>query len=1108
MAQKLNRPATPSVERKESPSPAPSLPKKPPAIPSKPTSEPPKSQPSVPSKPRGKEIELHWPKDNTPYEKPDDPSSIVYEQKEDDFSKAKIKAATIEKLVEKATCHSADATFQKTLLLTYRSMVSTEQMLDLLMQRFSMPLPDGNEASVEAFKTKKQRPIQVRVCQLLKSWITKYWNDFDGNTELQQKLQHFCTDIIKPVCPPGATLENILQRQISGEYDKDKQIQYTEPPPEPILPKGPRPGFLDIHPMEIARQMTIIESNIYRAIQPQECLGLAWSKKQAQEKSPNVLKMINRFNVVSNWVCSEILKQETQKQRVDTLNHFIEIAERCKGLNNFNACMEIISGLGDSSIHRLKNHWTELPKKTQNIYAELKAILSSEQNYKNFRAYLKTCNGACIPYLGMYLTDLTFIEDGNPDKLGELHNFSKRNFVSNVIQEIQQYQQAPYILKDVPAIQKFFYSLEEKVIDKEKCYQISLKILPRGGAKSSSTPETEKKKEGDYGEMNQIPGYPFNTPDSGKNIRFQKNASDQTGEPKVVAGTLEKIVERITYKTFPEAQLISAFLLTYRAYTTGRNLLELLIMRFNMPLPKDSEQLERFKREQLLPVQLRVLNVLKNWVENYPLDFVVDKQLADEFFKFVNTNTSMHAASLKRIAKTLKQKTSSREQRRQTIANSSAPPATMPLQSGADPKRLTFLDFHPMEVARQICLFDFSIFSAIQPIEMIDRVWETEPKRARNLIQLLRRPSAYKNWVVHQVIDVEATKRRKMLTQLVAITVACYDLHNFNAVVGFLQGLQSPEVNSLAQTWESIDNETMSKLKTIQSVGSNLTSLRVFREHALQDCNDEPAIYPLEGYLNEIEQTEENDLFEGELLNMNRSRKLSVSVLEFLSPQNNPYVFEHVPWLQTYIRDEITSYAERNNDKVPLSEQIASMSIDKIKTAIRSGMIDEPAIKAELLKALKKSLLSEIASEELQSFTDKVQSLKQKMRQELENVHEAFTRGPFPEQDAEGELTKKFGADLDSMEDWVLEDQEGTVYGFPETVSVPTLSSAGKTYLVFQKKVFDKIELALALRTLAFYTQYSGCESTPQLLVVSHFIAPNTRAFAEQHGVELIRLAA
>jgi len=39
----------------------------------------------------------------------------------------------------------------------------------------------------------------------------------------------------------------------------------------------------------------------------------------------------------------------------------------------------------------------------------------------------------------MYLTDLTFIEDGNPNNIGGgLINFFKRRQISAVIQEIQQ----------------------------------------------------------------------------------------------------------------------------------------------------------------------------------------------------------------------------------------------------------------------------------------------------------------------------------------------------------------------------------------------------------------------------------------------------------------------------------------------------------------------------------------------------------------------------------------------------------------------------------------------------------------------------------------------
>ena len=412
----------------------------------------------------------------------------------------------------------------------------------------------------------------VRVCQLLKTWVQKHFYDFENNQELQEKFLEFVTNTIQSTHSIGKNLEDILRKKVAGE---SQNFKITESAPKPIIKSkllnAVNIQITDIHPLEFARQLTIIEWNIYKSIHPSECTGLAWSKKNASERAPNVLAMINRFNAVNNWVVSEILRPETQRQRIEILNHFIEVADRCKSINNFNACMEIISGLGDSAIHRLRNHWQELPKKTVAMYDDIKSILSSDSSYKSFRAYMKTCTGACIPYLGMYLTDLTFIEDGNPDKIGELHNFSKRTFVANVIQEIQYYQLAPYILESVPTIQNYLTTIEERTLDKESAYQRSLGILPRGGGgglavssgtvNNSTTPTATKKpnppstlaqsasltsvqttsSDEDYGEFEYYEGYPFYEKDSKSNIRIQETDSGS----KITAGSVAKLVERV-----------------------------------------------------------------------------------------------------------------------------------------------------------------------------------------------------------------------------------------------------------------------------------------------------------------------------------------------------------------------------------------------------------------------------------------------------------------------------------------------------------------------------------------------------------------------------------
>lgn len=77
----------------------------------------------------------------------------------------------------------------------------------------------------------------------------------------------------------------------------------------------------------------------------------------------------------------------------------------------------------------------------------------------------------------MYLSDLTFIEDGNPDLIGNLINFQKREMVSKVIIELQVYQQTPYNLTVIPKISSLLKRLPVKT--EKELYQLSLLREPR-----------------------------------------------------------------------------------------------------------------------------------------------------------------------------------------------------------------------------------------------------------------------------------------------------------------------------------------------------------------------------------------------------------------------------------------------------------------------------------------------------------------------------------------------------------------------------------------------------------------------------------------------------
>lgn len=83
--------------------------------------------------------------------------------------------------------------------------------------------------------------------------------------------------------------------------------------------------------------------------------------------------------------------------------------------------------------------------------------------------------------IGVYLTDLTFIEDGIPSiiKKTTAINFAKRAKTADVIRDIQQYQNVPYSLQGVPELQDYILSNMQAAGDVHEMYDKSLLIEPR-----------------------------------------------------------------------------------------------------------------------------------------------------------------------------------------------------------------------------------------------------------------------------------------------------------------------------------------------------------------------------------------------------------------------------------------------------------------------------------------------------------------------------------------------------------------------------------------------------------------------------------------------------
>uniref|UniRef100_A0A8B9Y9N6 Ras protein specific guanine nucleotide releasing factor 1 n=1 Tax=Bos mutus grunniens TaxID=30521 RepID=A0A8B9Y9N6_BOSMU len=227
--------------------------------------------------------------------------------------------------------------------------------------------------------------------------------------------------------------------------------------------------------LEIAEQLTLLDHLVFKKIPYEEFFGQGWMKLEKNERTPYIMKTTKHFNDISNLIASEIVRNEDINVRVSTIEKWVAVADICRCLHNYNAVLEITSSMNRSAIFRLKKTWLKVSKQTKALIDKLQKLVSSEGRFKNLREALKNCDPPCVPYLGMYLTDLAFIEEGTPNYTEDgLVNFSKMRMVSSLQERGHQN------LSPGPPELCLQYLLDQSfVMDEESLYESSLRIEPK-----------------------------------------------------------------------------------------------------------------------------------------------------------------------------------------------------------------------------------------------------------------------------------------------------------------------------------------------------------------------------------------------------------------------------------------------------------------------------------------------------------------------------------------------------------------------------------------------------------------------------------------------------
>uniref|UniRef100_A0A803W2G2 Ras protein specific guanine nucleotide releasing factor 1 n=1 Tax=Ficedula albicollis TaxID=59894 RepID=A0A803W2G2_FICAL len=306
-----------------------------------------------------------------------------------------------------------------------------------------------------------RRAATNRVLNVLRHWVSKHSQDFETNEELKFRVIGFLEEVIHD--PELLTQErkaaaNII-RTLTQEDPGDNQITLEE---VVQMAEGVKAEPFENHSaLEIAEQLTLLDHLVFKKIPYEEFFGQGWMKLEKNERTPYIMKNTKHFNDVG------------AAAGVGGWHGGMEWGDGMGGWHREGS--SITSSLNRSAIFRLKKTWL----KTKALIDKLQKLVSSEGRFKNLREALKNCDPPCVPYLGMYLTDLAFIEEGTPNYTEDgLVNFSKMRMISHIIREIRQFQQTSYKIEHQPKVTQYLLD-QSCVMDEESLYEASLRIEPK-----------------------------------------------------------------------------------------------------------------------------------------------------------------------------------------------------------------------------------------------------------------------------------------------------------------------------------------------------------------------------------------------------------------------------------------------------------------------------------------------------------------------------------------------------------------------------------------------------------------------------------------------------
>uniref|UniRef100_A0AAQ5ZFA0 Ral guanine nucleotide dissociation stimulator n=1 Tax=Amphiprion ocellaris TaxID=80972 RepID=A0AAQ5ZFA0_AMPOC len=300
----------------------------------------------------------------------------------------------------------------------------------------------------------------------------------------------------------------------------------------------------------------------------------------------------------------------------------------------------------------------------------------------------------------------------------------------------------------------------------------------------------------------------------------------------IKAGTLERLVEyMVSAFRGKDSTYVTIFLCTYRSFASTKQVLDLLLNRYDDVHIKNGQK----------TIFFTVSSILGAWLDQYSEDFwsPPNYDCLQQLMSYLHLH--FPGSDLERRARNLLAHFHRRQQCEPDPDGEhiGCPFATQE-ESGFEDElpAFSFLSFDPIMVAEQFTLMDADLFKKVVPYHCLGGIWSQRDKKGKeHLAPTIRATVAQFNSVTNCVITtclsnptLKPNQRARLLERWIDVARECRILKNFSSLRAILSALQCNAIHRLKRTWEEVSRESFRMFRELSEIFSDDNNYSLSRE--------------------------------------------------------------------------------------------------------------------------------------------------------------------------------------------------------------------------------------------------------------------------------------